>query len=51
MLWTWFEEDHILSQRLGQFRFYTDEDGYFKHPTYWPADRASQPGLPEKPAR
>ena len=35
MLWTWFEEDHILSQQLGQPRLYTDEDGYFKHPTYW----------------
>jgi hypothetical protein len=35
MLWTWFEEDHILSERLGQPRLYTDADGYFKHPYFW----------------
>lgn len=35
MLWTWFEEDRILSQRLGQPRLYTDEGGYFKPPSYW----------------
>jgi len=35
MLWTWFEEDRILSQQLGQLRLYTDEGGYFKHPVYW----------------
>jgi hypothetical protein len=35
MLWTWFEEDRILNQQLGQPRLYTDEGGYFKHPVYW----------------
>jgi len=35
MLWTWFEEDHILGQRMGLPRLYTDEGGYFKHPAYW----------------
>jgi hypothetical protein len=34
-LWTWFEQDRILSRRLGQPRLYTDEGGYFKHPAYW----------------
>ncbi|MCP4627666.1 MAG: hypothetical protein GY850_29735, partial [bacterium] len=28
MLWTWFEEDHILTQ-LGQPRLYTTQDGYY----------------------
>jgi len=35
MLWTWFEEDHILSERLGQPRLYADTDGYFKHRYLW----------------
>ena len=35
MLWTWFEEDHILSDRLGQPRLHTDADGYFKSPYLW----------------
>lgn len=35
MLWTWFEEDRILSERLGQPRLYTDADGYFKHGYFW----------------
>jgi hypothetical protein len=35
MLWTWFEEDHILSERLGQPRLHTDADGYFKHRYLW----------------
>ncbi len=35
MLWTWFEEDHILSERLGQPRLHTDADGYFKYPYLW----------------
>jgi len=35
MLWTWFEEDHILSERLGQPRLYTDVEGYFKHDHLW----------------
>jgi len=35
LLWTWFEEDDLLSQRLGQPRLYTDEQGYFKYPYLW----------------
>jgi hypothetical protein len=35
MLWSWFEEDHILSERLGQPRLYTDADGYFKYLYLW----------------
>jgi len=35
MLWTWFEEDHILSKRLGQPRLHTDVDGCFKYPYLW----------------
>jgi hypothetical protein len=34
MLWTWFEEDHILSE-LGQPRLHTTEDGYFKDHYLW----------------
>jgi len=35
MLWTWFEEDRILSERLGQPRLHADADGYFKHHYLW----------------
>jgi len=35
MLWTWFEEDRILSEQLGQPRLYTDADGYFKDRHFW----------------
>ena len=35
MLWTWFEEDHILSERFGQPRLHTDIDGYFKYRHLW----------------
>jgi hypothetical protein len=35
MLWTWFEEDRILGERLGQPRLYTDPYGYFKHSYFW----------------
>jgi len=35
MLWTWFEEDHILSERLGQPRLHTGADGYFRYPYLW----------------
>ncbi len=35
MLWTWFEEDRILSRKLGQPRIHTDEDGNFKYPYFW----------------
>ncbi len=35
MLWAWFEEDYILSKRLGQPRLHTNADGYFKHRYFW----------------
>ena len=35
MLWTWFEEDRILSERLGQPRLYTGADGTFRYPYLW----------------
>jgi hypothetical protein len=35
LLWAWFEEDHILSERLGQPRLHTDAEGYFKYPHLW----------------
>jgi hypothetical protein len=35
MLWTWFEEDQILSQQLGQPRLHTGADGYFRYPYLW----------------
>jgi hypothetical protein len=35
MLWTWFEEDHILSEQLGQPRLHTDAKRYFKYPYLW----------------
>jgi hypothetical protein len=35
MLWTWFEEDHILAERFGQPRLHTDAEGYFKYPYLW----------------
>jgi hypothetical protein len=35
MLWAWFEEDHILSQKLGLPRLHTDEQGYFLDGGYW----------------
>jgi hypothetical protein len=34
MLWTWFEEDDILS-RMGKPRLHSDEEGYFKYPHLW----------------
>jgi len=34
MLWTWFEEDNILS-RLGHPRLHTTKDNYFKWPYLW----------------
>jgi hypothetical protein len=36
MLWAWFEEDHILAERLGQPRLHTDAEGYFRYPYLWP---------------
>jgi len=35
MLWTWFEEDAILSEILGQPRLHSDENNYFKHQYLW----------------
>jgi hypothetical protein len=35
VLWTWFEEDHILSKQLGQPRLHTDADGHFKYRYLW----------------
>lgn len=34
MLWTWFEEDHILNE-LGHPRLYTDEHQHFKYDYLW----------------
>jgi hypothetical protein len=35
MLWTWFEEDDLLSRKLGLPRLHTDADGYFDPPELW----------------
>jgi hypothetical protein len=35
MLWTWFEEDKILSEKLGLPRLHTDDRGYFKYQELW----------------
>jgi len=35
MLWTWFEEDDLLSKKFGLPRLYTDEYGYFKFVELW----------------
>ena len=35
MLWTWFEEDRILTERLGKPPLHTDADGYFRYPYLW----------------
>lgn len=34
MLWTWFEEDHLL-QQMGHPRLHSDEEGYFLYPWLW----------------
>ena len=34
MLWTWFEEDKLLSQ-MGKPRLHTDAEGFFKHEYLW----------------
>ena len=34
MLWTWFEEDALLT-RMGHPRLYTDDEGYFKYLYLW----------------
>jgi hypothetical protein len=35
MLWTWFEEDTILSEKFGKPRLHSDEERYFKYPYLW----------------
>jgi len=35
MLWTWFEEDDILSGKFGLPRLHSDDEGYFKFPELW----------------
>jgi hypothetical protein len=35
MLWTWYEEDHILANVLHKPRLHTTEDGYFKYQYLW----------------
>jgi len=35
ILWAWFEEDRLLSERLGQPRLHTDAQGYFLYPYLW----------------
>jgi hypothetical protein len=34
MLWSWFEEDHILEE-MGRPRLHTTSEGYFKAPYLW----------------
>jgi hypothetical protein len=35
ILWAWFEEDDILSERFGLPRLHSDEEGYFKYHELW----------------
>ena len=35
MLWTWFEEDHLLASKLGFHRLHTGADGYFIDNVLW----------------
>jgi hypothetical protein len=35
MLWTWFEEDHLLSTVFNRPRLYTDDEGYFLNDDLW----------------
>jgi hypothetical protein len=35
MLWSWFEEDDILSRKLGLPRLHTDAEGFFDPPGLW----------------
>ncbi len=35
MLWTWYEEDHILANTLNKPRLHTTNDGYFKYQYLW----------------
>ncbi len=34
MLWTWFEEDQIMTE-MNESRLYTDEEGFFKNQSFW----------------
>ncbi len=34
MLWTWFEEDHLLEE-MGYLKLHTDQEGYFLYPHLW----------------
>ena len=56
MLWTWFEEDDLLSRKLGLAPLHTDTEGYFDPPGLWHLlverlsleyhKRLPRPGLP-----
>jgi hypothetical protein len=35
MLWAWFEEDTILSEKFGKPRLHSDENRYFKYQYLW----------------
>lgn len=35
MLWTWLEEDGLMSKKFGLPRLHTTEDGYFKYTELW----------------
>ena len=35
ILWAWFEEDDILSEKFGLPRLHSDEQGYFKSKEFW----------------
>ena len=35
ILWSWFEEDEILSESFGLPRLHSDEQGYFKYQELW----------------
>ena len=35
MLWTWFEEDDLLSRQFSLPRLHSDEQGYFIYPQLW----------------
>jgi hypothetical protein len=35
MLWAWFEEDTILSEKFAKPRLHTNESEYFKYPYLW----------------
>ena len=35
ILWSWFEDDDILSKKFGLPRLHSDEEGYFKYKELW----------------